>query len=113
MALYATRYNDHGLKHADVRTIWFDLFEEYRGLSEVHVVSKIVTVGWGYHAIIDLTLQREPVGPRRPAACGCRSQLGHEETHDPTREGGVQRIRGSAGETRRVLPFGTARYPLF
>jgi len=29
------------------------------------------------------------------------------------REGGVWRIHGSAGETPRVLPFGTAPHPLF
>ena len=27
--------------------------------------------------------------------------------------GGVWRIRGNAGETPRVLPFGTAPHPLF
>ncbi|HSF66250.1 MAG TPA: hypothetical protein VLA67_02360 [Nitrospiraceae bacterium] len=28
-------------------------------------------------------------------------------------QGGVWRIRGNAGETPRVLPFGTAPHPLF
>ena len=32
MALYATQYNYHGLKQADIRKIWRDLFEEYRDL---------------------------------------------------------------------------------
>jgi hypothetical protein len=43
MALYATQYNYHGLKQADVRKIWFDLFKEYRDLSEVHFFLKIVS----------------------------------------------------------------------
>jgi hypothetical protein len=41
MALYATQYNYHGLKQADVRKIWSNLFEEYRDISEVHFFSKI------------------------------------------------------------------------
>jgi hypothetical protein len=39
MALYATEYNYHELKQADIRKIWRDLFEEYRDLSEAHVFS--------------------------------------------------------------------------
>ena len=54
MALYGTQYNYHGLKQADVRKIWFDLFEEYRDLSEMHFFSKIVTVGSGSNAIIEI-----------------------------------------------------------
>ena len=37
----------------------------------------------------------------------------YEEVHDLTLEGGVWRIRGNAGDTPRVLPFGTASHPLF
>jgi hypothetical protein len=33
--------------------------------------------------------------------------------HFLTLEGGVWRIRGNAGETPRVLPFGTSPHPLF
>jgi len=32
MALHATQYNYHGLKQADIRKIWSDLFNEYRDL---------------------------------------------------------------------------------
>ena len=55
MALYATQYNYHGLKHAEIRKIWRDLFEEYRDLSEAPVFSQIVTVGSGSNAIIEVT----------------------------------------------------------
>jgi len=37
----------------------------------------------------------------------------HEEVHYLTLEGGVWRIRGNAGETPRVLQFGTTPRPLF
>jgi hypothetical protein len=37
----------------------------------------------------------------------------YEEVHSLTRESGGWRIRGNAGETPRVLPFGTAPHPLF
>ena len=55
MALYATQYNFHGLKQADVRKIWSDLLKEYRDLGEVHFFSKIVKVGSGSNAIIEVT----------------------------------------------------------
>ncbi|MGH7184336.1 MAG: hypothetical protein ACREJN_20510 [Nitrospiraceae bacterium] len=32
MALHATQYNYSGLKQADIRKIWFDLFKEHRDL---------------------------------------------------------------------------------
>ena len=63
MALYATQYNYHGLKQADIRKIWLDLFKEYRNLVEVHFFSKIVKVGSGSNAIIEVTCTGSLVGP--------------------------------------------------
>lgn len=113
MALYATQYNYHGLKPADVRKIWHDLFEEYRDLSEVHFFSKLVTVGSGSNAIIEVTCTGSLSGLSKISGLRVPIDSWYEEVHSLTRESGGWRIRGNAGETPRVLPFGTAPHPLF
>ena len=113
MALYATQYNYHGLKQADIRKIWFDLFEEYRNLVDVHFFSKIVKVGSGSNPIIEVTCTGILSGLSKTSGLLVPIDSWHEEVHFLTLEGGVWRIRGNAGETPRVLPFGTAPHPLF
>jgi hypothetical protein len=113
MALYATQYNYHGLKQADVRKIWFDLFEEYRDLSDVHFFSKITKVGSGSNAIIEITCTGNLSGFSKTSGLRVPIDSWYEEVHDLTLEGGVWHIRGNAGDRPRVLPFGTAPHPLF
>ncbi|HEY6288483.1 MAG TPA: hypothetical protein VIW48_03470 [Nitrospiraceae bacterium] len=113
MALCATQYNYHGLKHADIRKIWFDLFEEYRNLVGVHFFSKIAKVGSGSNAIIEVTCTEILSGLSKTSGLRVPIDSWYEEVHFLTLEGGVWRIRGNAGETPRVLPFGTAPHPLF
>ena len=113
MALYATQYNYHGLKHADVRKIWHDLFEEYRDLSEVHFFSKIVKVGSGSSAVIEVTCTGSLSDLSKISGLRVPIDSWYEEVHYLTLEGGAWRIRGNVGETPRVLPFGTAPHPLF
>jgi hypothetical protein len=113
MALYATQYNYHGLKQAEIRKIWRDLFEEYRDLSEAHIFSQIVKVGSGSNAIIEVTCTGSLSGLSKTSGLRVPIDSWHEEVHYLTREGGVWRIRGNAGDQPRVLPFGTAPHPLF
>jgi len=113
MALYATQYNYHGLKQADVRKIWSNLFEEYRDISEVHFFSKIAKVGSGSNAIIEVTCTGSLSGLSKTSGLRVPIDSWYEEVHFLTLDGGVWRIRGNAGETPRVLPFGTAPHPLF
>ena len=113
MTLYATQYNYHGLKKADVRKIWFDLFKEYHDLSDVHFFSKIVKVGSGSTAIIEVTCMGSLSGLSKTGGLRVPIDSWYEEVHFLTLEGGVWRIRGNAGESPRILPFGTAPHPLF
>ena len=98
MALYATQYNYHGLKQAEIRKIWRDLFKEYRDLSGAHVFSQIVTVGSGSNAIIEVTCTGNVSGLSKTSGLRVPIDSWHEEVHDLTREGGVWRIRGNAGD---------------
>ena len=113
MALYATQYNNHGLKQADIRKIWRDLFEEYRDLSGAHIFSQIVKVGSGSNAIIEVTCTGSLSGLSKITGLRVPLDSWYEEVHYLTREDGVWRIRGNAGDQPRVLPFGTAPHPLF
>jgi hypothetical protein len=113
MALYATQYNYHGLKQADVRKIWSNLFEEYRDIGEVHFFSKIAKVGPGSNAIIEVTCTGNLSGISKTSGLRVPIDSWYEEVHVLTREGGAWRIRGNADDAPRVLPFGTAPHPLF
>lgn len=113
MALHATNYNYHGLKQADIRRIWSDLFKEYRDLGGVHFFSKIAKVGSGSNAIIEVTCTGSLSGISKTSGLRVPIDSWYQEVHYLTLEGGVWRIRGNAGETPRVLPFGTAPHPLF
>ena len=113
MALYATQYNYHGLKQADVHKIWSNLFEEYRDISEVHFFSKIAKVGSGSNAIIEVTCTGSLSGLSKTSGLRVPIDSWYEEVHVLMLEGGAWRIRGNAGETPRALPFGTAPHPLF
>jgi hypothetical protein len=113
MALYATQYNYHGLKQADIRKIWSDLLKEYRNLVDSHFFSKIVKVGSGSNAIIEVTCTGILSGISKTSGLRVPIDSWYEEVHFLTLEGGAWRIRGNAGETPRVLPFGTAPHPLF
>ena len=113
MALYATEYNYHELKQADIRKIWRDLFEEYRDLSDAHVFLQIVKVGSGSNAIIEVTCTGSVSGLSKTSGLRVPIDSWYEEVHYLTREGGFLRIRGNAGDRPRVLPFGKAPHPLF
>lgn len=113
MELYATDYNYHRLKQADIRKIWSDLFKEYRNLVNVHFFSKFVKVGAGSNAIIEVTCTGILSGISKTSGLRVPIDSWYEEVHFLTPEGGTWRISGNAGETPRVLPFGTSPHPLF
>ena len=113
MALYATQYNYHGLRQADIRKIWSELFREYRGITNTHFFSQIVRVGSGSNAIIEITCTGRLSGISKTTDLRIPIDSWYEEVHFLTREGGAWRIRGNAGDQPRVLPFGTAPHPLF
>jgi hypothetical protein len=113
MALHATQYNYHGLKQAEIRRIWSDLFKEYRDLGGVHFFSKIAKVGFGSNAIIEVTCTGSLSGISKTSGLRVPIDSWYQEVHYLTLEGGAWRIRGNAGEMPRVLPFGTAPHPLF
>ena len=113
IVLHAAQYNYHGLKLADIRKIWSDIFKEYRDLGGVHFFSKIDKVGSGSNAIIEVTCTGSLSGISKTSGLRVPIDSWYQEMHYLTFEGGAWRIRGNAGEMPRVLPFGTSPHPLF
>ena len=80
MVLYSTQYNYHGLKQADIRKIWSDLFEEYRDLGRS--ISFRRSPRWDR---APTPSSKSPArgscrASRRPAASGCRSTAGMKKS---------------------------------
>lgn len=113
MALHATKYNYHGLKKSDIQKIWSDLFKEYGDLGGMHFFSKIVKVGSGSNAVIEVTCTGSLSGISKTSGLRVPIDSWYQEVHYLTPEGGLWRISGNAGEAPRVLLFGTAPHPLF
>lgn len=111
MALYSKQYNYHGLKRADVRKLWMDLFEHYKQIESTHLFSRIVPAGAG--DIIEITCS----GGVRAVSTNSNLRVPidswYGEIHYLVKEDGTWKIRGNVGDVQTVLPFGTAPHPLF
>lgn len=113
MTLYASQYNYHGLKKADIQKIWSDLFEDYREISGTHLFTKITKVGSGSNAVIEVTCTGHLRGINQTSKLRVPIDSWYEEVHYLTFEQGGWRIRGNVGDSPKVMPFGTAPHPLF
>lgn len=113
MAVYSPQYNYHGLKKDDIRKIWKELFDEYKEIASTHLFSKITKVGSGGNAVLEVTCTGHLWARSKTSGLYVPIDSWHEEVHYLVFEDGGWRIRGNAGESPRVLPFGTAPHPLF
>lgn len=113
LSLYSAEYDYHGLKKADVRKIWKDLFDEYAEIADTHLFSKIAKVGSGSRAVVEVTCTGHLWAVSKTSKLYIPIDSWHEEVHYLVLENGAWRIRGNVGESPRVLPFGTAPHPLF
>jgi hypothetical protein len=113
MSLYSAEYDYHGLKKADIRKIWKDLFDEYGEIASTHLFSKIAKIGSGSQAVVEVTCTGHLWAVSNTSKLYIPIDSWHEEVHYVVLENGAWRIRGNVGELPRVLPFGTAPHPLF
>ena len=115
MALYSTNYNYHGLKKADIRKVWKDLFDNYEDIDSTHLfsrISRIVSVGPGDNVEITCSGNVQAVSKISRLRVPIDSWYG--EVHYMVKEkDGAWKIRGNLGDVQTVLPFGTAPHPLF
>ena len=113
MALYSEEYDYHGLKKADIRKVWIDLFDEFRDISNVHHLTKFTKVGSGSKAIVEVTCTGSLSGISKTSGLSVPIDSWSDEVHYLLFEDGRWRIRGNVGESPRMMPFGTAPHPLF
>jgi ketosteroid isomerase-like protein len=114
MALYSEEYHYHGLKKADIKKIWGQLFDHYRELESFHTFSTIRTVGSGSKLIAEMTCTGVVWGTSKDTTLRSPVDSWYEEIHYLKKENGRWRIVGNVGgESQPVLQFGIAPHPLF
>ncbi len=115
MGLYSDNYLYHGLKKADIRKIWSQLFEQYKELESFHTFSAIRTVGGsGGKLTAELTCTGVIWGTSKMTTLRSPIDSWYEEIHYLKKENGRWRITGNiGGESQPVLQFGIAPHPLF
>ena len=114
MALYSDDYLYHGLKRADVRQIWKQLFDHYKELESFHTFSVVRTVGAGTKLVAEMTCSGVLWGTSTDTTLRSPVDSWYEEVHYLKKENGRWRIVGNVGgESIPVLQFGVAPHPLF
>jgi ketosteroid isomerase-like protein len=114
MALYSDDYLYHGLKKADVRKIWKQLFDHYKELESFHTFSVVRMVGTGGKLIAEMTCSGVMWGTSKDTTLRSPVDSWYEEIHYLRKENGRWRIVGNmGGESIPVLQFGVAPHPLF
>ena len=114
MALYADEYLYHGLKKADIRKIWLQLFDQYKELESFHTFSVVRAVGSGSRLTVEMTCTGVIWGTSKMTTLRAPVDSWYEEVHYLKKENGRWRIIGNVGgESQPVLQFGVAPHPLF
>ncbi|WP_455246133.1 YybH family protein [Petrachloros mirabilis] len=114
MALYSDKYLYHGLKKADIRKIWSQLFEHYKELESIHTFSVIRTVGSGSKLTAEITCTGVVWGTSKTTTLRTPIDSWYEEVHYLKKENDRWRIVGNVGgESQPILQFGIAPHPLF
>ncbi|HSA62485.1 MAG TPA: nuclear transport factor 2 family protein [Nitrospiraceae bacterium] len=114
MALYSEDYLYHGLKKADIRKVWSQLFEHYKELESFHTFSVIRTVGSGSKLTAEITCTGVVWGTSKDTKLRAPVDSWYEEVHYLKMENGRWRIVGNVGgESQPLLQFGVAPHPLF
>ena len=114
MALYSEEYQYHGLKKADIKKVWSELFDHYKDLESFHTFSMIRTVGSSSKLVAEMTCTGVVWGTSKDTTLRSPVDSWYEEVHFLKKENGRWRIVGNVGvESHPVLQFGIAPHPLF
>jgi ketosteroid isomerase-like protein len=114
MALYSDEYAYHGLKKADIRTFWRQLFDHYQDLESIHTFSMIRRTGPINKLTAEMTCTGVIWGTSKQTTLRTPVDSWYEEVHYLRKEQGRWRIVGHAGgNVQPVLQFGIAPHPLF
>ena len=114
MKFYAKAFNYHGLKEADVRRIWGEVFEHYRGVSSTHLFSDITLLRDGSQLRVEVTCTGGLYGTERKTGKAITLDSWFHEVHYLVKEEGAWRFVGNAGDAPTAAPFASVpHHPLF
>ncbi len=114
MQFYAPSYDYHGLKQADVRRIWGEVFEHYKGLESLHLFSDIKVVNVDGKLRVEVTCTGGLYGTEERTGHRVTLDSWFREVHYLVKEGDRWRFLGNAGEVPAAAPFASApHHPLF
>ncbi len=114
MTFYAEGFNYHGLKPADVRRIWSEVFEHYREVSSTHLFSDLQVIRDAGKLRAEVTCTGGLYGTERKTGKPITLDSWFREVHYLVKEGGAWRFLGNAGDAPTVAPFSSVpHHPLF
>ncbi len=114
LTFYAQSYNYQGLKRADVKRIWGEVFEHYTGLSSTHLFSDIKVLRSGTQLRAEVTCTGGLYGSERKGWQRITLDSWFREVHFLVHEDGAWRFLGNAGQAPNTAPFtSTPHHPLF
>lgn len=114
MNFYAKAYNYHGLKPADVRRIWSEVFVHYRDLSSTHLFSGVKVFRSGSQLRAEIICTGGLYGTEVEGGRQITLDSWFREVHYLVHEDGAWRFLGNAGDAPRTAPATSApHHPLF
>lgn len=114
MQFYAPSYDYHGLKQADVRRVWGEVFEHYQGLESLHLFSDIKVLNVDGKLRVEVTCTGGLYGTDEQSGKRVTLDSWFREVHYLVKEGENWRFLGNAGDVPVAAPFAAApHHPLF
>lgn len=114
MPFYAKDYNYYGLKPADVRRIWAEVFVHYRDLASSHVFTDVKVIQTGPVKKASVTCTGGLYGIDRDSGTRITIDSWASEVHYLIYEDGAWRFLGNKGGITESVPPGSApHHPLF
>jgi len=114
MAFYSTAYNYHGLKQADVRRVWDEVFAHYRQINSKHVFTELKVVRADGVTKAYVTCTGGLYGTEKKTGKPITIDSWVQEVHYLVKENGRWNFLGNAGGTPPLAPPASApHHPLF
>lgn len=114
MQFYAPSYDYHGLKQADVRRVWSEVFEHYKALESLHLFSDIKVLNVDGTLRVEVTCTGGLYGTDEQSGKRVTLDSWFREVHYLIKDGENWRFLGNAGEVPAAAPFASApHHPLF
>lgn len=114
MRFYASTYDYHGLKANDVRRVWGEVFEHYRAVESLHLLSDIKVTQVNSELRAEVTCTGGLYGTDERTGNRLTLDSWFREVHYLVKDGDTWRFLGNAGEVPAAAPFASApHHPLF